>query len=193
MISRMKFFSAFLITLIFVPTYVAAQSVTILSTGEDARSCSRAAETAAMFQFASREDLETCTRALDYGDLKQRDEAGTYVNRGIVQTALGKYQDAYADYNQAMKMMPELPEAYIGRGNIYFLAEKFDRAIADYSKALDLNITKDHIAHLNRGMAYEKMGNFDDAEQNYRQALEISPEWPLAQKKLDRLLANHQQ
>lgn len=190
--SPMMYFSAFLLALFLAPAPAVAQSVTIISNGQDARACSRAAESAAMFQFTSREDLDTCTRALDSGDLKVRDEAGTYVNRGIVATTLGKYQDAFADYHQAMEIMPDLPEAYIGRGNLYFLAEKFDKAIEDYSKALELNISKDHIAHFNRGMAYEKLGDFKDAEQNYRRALEIAPEWPLAQKKLDHLLAKHQ-
>ena len=189
---RKKFILVFFIGLVFAPGYIAAQSVTVITSGEDARLCSRAAEAAAMFQFTSRDDLEACTRALEYGRLKSKDEAGTYVNRGIVETTLQKYQDAYVDYHRAMKIMPELPEAYVGRGNILFLAGKFDKAIADYSKALELNIGKDHIAHLNRGMAYEKLGDFDDAEQNYRRALEIVPEWSLAQEKLDRLLAKHQ-
>ena len=190
--SRIQLLSVIAVALFLAPAFAAAQSVTIISNGQDARSCSQAAESAAMFQFTSREDLDTCSRALDSGNLKARDEAGTYVNRGIVATALGKYQDAFADYHRAMDIMPALAEAYIGRGNLFFLAEKFDRALEDYSKALQLNISKDHIAHFNLGMAYEKLGDFNDAEKSYRRALEIVPEWPLAQKKLDQLLAKHQ-
>ena len=184
---------SFLFLLItYVPAVVFAQAISIIGSGGDARNCSMAADTAAKFSFVSRDDLESCNRAIDYGHLKRGDLAGTYVNRGIIETALSRYQDAFSDYHHAMKLNPKLPEAYIGRGNIYFLAEKYDRAIADYTKALDLNISRDYIAHLNRGMAYEKIGNYDNAEKNYRRALELQPDWKLAQDKLDRLIAKEE-
>lgn len=181
--------SLFFILMTSFPAAILAQAVTIIGNGGDARNCSMAADTAAKISFVSRNDLESCNRAIDYGHLKRGDLAGTFVNRGIVETALSEYQDAFSDYQHAIKLNPELPEAYIGRGNIYFLAQKYDRAIADYTKALELNISRDYIAHLNRGMAYEKIGNYDNAEENYRRALELQPEWQLAQDKLDRLMA----
>ena len=133
--------------------------------------------------------MDYCTRAIELGRLKRGDLAGTYVNRGIIETALARYQDAFADYHHAMKVNPELPEAYIGRGNIYFLAGKYKRAINDYTRALELHISRDYIAHFNRGMAYEKIGELENAEQNYRRALELQPDWQLAKDKLERLMA----
>lgn len=184
----------YLILLLFsCPAGVAAQAITIIGAGGDARACSRAAVNAAKLGFVSGEDLDACTRAIDYGHLKRGDLAGTYVNRGIVETALSRYQDAFADYRRAMKVKPDLPESYIGRGNIYFLAGKYEQAVKDYTRALDLNISRDYIAHLNRGMAYEKLGKLADAEANYRRALELQPDWQLAKDKLARLLAKHKQ
>ena len=183
--------SLLFLLLTYLPAAVLAQAITIIGSGGDARNCSMAADTAAKFSFVSRDDLESCNRAIDYGRLKRGDLAGTYVNRGIIETALTSYQDAFSDYHHAMEIKPELPEAYIGRGNIYFLAKKYDRAIADYTKALDLNISRDYIAHLNRGMAYEKIGNYENAEKNYRRALELQPDWQLAKDKLDRLMAKN--
>ena len=183
----------FMVILFTSPAGAMAQSVTIIGGGSDARNCSMASNSAAKFGFVSRDDLETCTRALEYGHLTRNDRAGTHVNRGIVQTALGRYQDALSDYIRAMDLSPDLPEAYVGRGNIYFLAGKFNRAIEDYTTALDLDISRDYIAHFNRGMAYEKVGNINDAESNYRRALELQPEWQLALDKLNRLLAKHQE
>lgn len=171
------------------PPGVAAQAITIIGGGGDARDCSMAADNAAKIGFVSRDDLDYCTRAIELRHLKRGDLAGTYVNRGIIETALARYQDAFADYHQAMKVNPELPEAYIGRGNIYFLAGKYKLAIDDYTRALDLHISRDYIAHFNRGMAYEKIGEIKNAEQNYRRALELQPDWQLAKDKLDRLLA----
>ena len=185
----------FILILISIPMSVIGQAVTIIGSGYDARSCFMAANNAARVElgFVSKEDLETCTRAIEHGRLRRGDLAGTYVNRGIVETALGRYQDAFDDYRHAMELRPELPEPFVGRGNIYFLAGKFDNAIEDYTRALELNISRDYIAHFNRGMALEKTGQLDDAEANYRRALELQPEWQLAQDKLERLLAKQQE
>ena len=49
--------------------------------------------------------------------------------------------------------------------------------------------SNNHIAHLNRGMAYEKLDEYSYAGENYRRALELTPEWSLTQLKLDQWLA----
>ena len=177
-----------LLFLSYCPVNIYAQSVTIIGNGEDARACSFTAESAAGLNFTSIEDLKDCDRALEYGTLSRRDKAATYVNRGIILVALERYQDAFSDYHRAMDLMPELPESYIGRGNIYFLAGKPEQAIEDYNKALKLNISRDYIAYLNLGIVYENLKDYKLAEENYRHALELFPDWGLAKNKLERLL-----
>lgn len=166
-----------------VPAF-ATQAVMIISNGNDAQNCSTAAHTAARTDFASREDLEACDRALEYGHLKKRDRAGTYVNRGIIATALSRFQEAFRNYHQAMEIIPDMPEAYIGRGNIHFLAGKLEKSIEDYSRALELDLSREYVAFLNRGMAYEKLKQYDAAEEDYRMALDAVPDWELARQKL---------
>jgi len=168
---------------------LAAQSVTIISSGEEARRCLAAADIAANMNIAARGDLEDCTFAIKFGKLNQKDLAATYSNKGIIEVALELYQQAFDDYSAAIEIMPRLPEPYVGRGNVYFLANKLDRAIEDYNKAMDLNLGKMHVALLNRGMAYEAQGRLEDAESDYRRALDLQPEWPLALQKLERVMA----
>lgn len=191
MLSRAIVPSLFVLALISAPPVLAAsgEAVTILSGGEDAQNCFNAAVNAAHGLFTSREDLNDCNRALMENILQRRDRAGTYVNRAIVETSLSRYRDAFKDFQRAIKTMPGLPEPYVGRGNIYFLAGKLNKAIDDYTRALDLHLSRDHIAYLNRGMAYEKLGRLDVAEANYREALKAQPDWKLAQKKLSWVLA----
>lgn len=184
---RNLFVKSIFITLSVFSLNSTAQSISVIGAGNDARLCSIAAETAANFQTASRNDLESCFLALEYGNLKRRDRAGTLVNKGIIHTVVGQYQNAYKDYRKAIEIMNNLPEAYVGRGNIYFLSGKYELAIADYTEALDLNITRNHIAFFNRGMAYEKIKDYVKAEENYRLALEMVPEWSLALNKLKKL------
>lgn len=168
---------------------VHAQSVVILSSSSDARACMQTAEWTAMQQRASRTDIDTCTRALEHGTLSLRDRAATLVNRGIIRVALEDYQLALDDYNAAMQLMPELPEAYVSRGNLLYLADKFDAAIGDYDKALDLMLGRSHIAFYNRGLVNERRGDRTAALADFRQALELRPDFAEAQAKVSALAA----
>jgi tetratricopeptide (TPR) repeat protein len=168
---------------------LAAQSMTVFGSGENARRCSMAAEVAANMRVASSEDVEYCSMALELDALRLGDRAGTYVNRGIIQSALGDIEEAMADYDRALKIQPELPEAYVGRGNVRFLLSDPAGAIAEYDRALGMEVSRRYAVLLNRGMAFEARGEFDAAERDYREALRLRPDWTLAQSRIDRVLA----
>jgi tetratricopeptide (TPR) repeat protein len=102
--------------------------------------------------------------------------------------ALESYDEAIADYSKALKLKPEFGEIHVNIGNVYFLGKVFDKAIEEYTLAIDLETTKIHIAHINRGMAYESLGDFDNAESDYRAAMEMFPNAALPQVRLDQLL-----
>lgn len=165
-----------------------AQSIQVLSSGEEARRCSSAAQMAATMGVASRSDVEDCNRALDTVVLRQRDRAGTLVNRGILESALGDQDAAMASYDKALNVMPELPESWVGRGNVLFMRGDAAGAISAYDRSLAMGITRRHVVLLNRGMAWEARGDLVRAEQDYREALLITPEWALATSRLERVL-----
>lgn len=172
-----------------VASPLAAQSIVVLGSGEDARRCSQAAEIAATVRIASDDDLKHCDLALDLAALGPEDRAGTLVNRGILQSVLGDNRAAVADYDRALALRPGLPEAYVGRGNVRFIERDIPGAIAEYDRALALGTSRRHVVLLNRGMALEAKADLDAAERDYREALELSPGWPPAQSRLDRVLA----
>ena len=60
-------------------------------------------------------------------------------------------------------------------------------AIQQYTTAIELTLRQNHIAHFNRGMAYENNNDFDNAAADYHRAIELSPEWVLPQLRLERL------
>jgi tetratricopeptide (TPR) repeat protein len=189
MIASMRIRALLATVLVAIAAPLAAQSVTVLNSGEDARRCSMAAEFASNLRTASDDDVEYCTLALELGTLRPSERAGTFVNRGILQSVLGKPRDAMADYDRALKLQPELPEAFVGRGNVRFIERDIPGAIAEYDRALELQISRRHVVLLNRGMALEARGDLDAAERDYREALLLSPEWPLAQSRIERVLA----
>ncbi len=162
-----------------------AQAVTVISNSSYAQDCYRAAAATALKLSASRDDLATCTRALEYENLTRNDQARTYINRGIVQTALEKYQDALADYNAASNLVPDMPEAFISRGNLWFLAEKYQRAVSEYTQAMQMDFSRMHIAYYNRGLANENLGKREEAMADYREALKLAPDFKQALDRLD--------
>ncbi|MBI2969829.1 MAG: tetratricopeptide repeat protein [Gammaproteobacteria bacterium] len=170
-----------------LPSLAGAQSMTVIGGDSFARECYMAATIAAQMNSASRDDVETCGLAIDHGNLSMRDLMATYVNRGVVYVALEEYKKAVKDYATALSMNPQSGEVYVNRGNLYFMGQVFDKAVEEYTLALDLGLAKDHIAHFNRGMAYEHLGDYSNAESDYRRAAELVPEWHQPPARLDRL------
>lgn len=185
----MRCFSWFAPTLCLLSGVLHAQSMTVLSSGGDARACSLAAELSETLS-PSRADLDYCDRALGQAHLSRRDRAATFVNRGILQARLARYQEAMNDYNEALEIQEELPQAWNGKGNLYFLAERYDDAIAAYEMSLSMDLPAPQVAHYNLGLVYEKIGDAAAAERSYNSALELMPEWVPAKTKLERLKAN---
>ncbi len=176
-----------LAALLLPPVNGYTQSMSIIGGGSFARNCYMAATLAIQMNSSSREDLEDCNLAIAHGKLQRKDLLATYVNRGIIYAAMEEYQLAMQNYGAAIDLGPKTGEVYVNLGNIYLLAQKFDSAIQQYTIAIELTLAKDHIAHYNRGMAYENNLEFDNAEADYRKAIELSPEWFLPQLRLERL------
>ncbi|HLB31279.1 MAG TPA: tetratricopeptide repeat protein [Gammaproteobacteria bacterium] len=166
------------------PLSVSAQSMTVIGGEATAQECYRSATLAAQLNIASRGDLESCAYALKHAPLDIHDRAATFLNRGIISAAMGEFEAAKKDYEKARRLAPEHGEIYVNRGNIFFLGQVYDKAVMEYTHALELDIAKKHIAHFNRALAYEKLGEFDKAETDYLTALELAPEWEAAKTKL---------
>lgn len=62
-----------------------------------------------------------------------------YNNRGMVFFKVGKFNQAIADFNQAIAMVPEYAKAYYNRGSAYDKMGELDKAIADYRKTILLD------------------------------------------------------
>jgi len=177
--------SAGLLSLVSVPAF--AQAMTVIGGNSYAHDCFTAATFAAAMNSASREDLQSCSNAVQYGSLSRDDLLATLVNRGIVAVALEEYQEAARDYERAVTLEPRSGEVFVNRGNLFFMGEAFDKAVAEYSTAIKLGLGKEHVAYYNRGLAYEKMKNPENAAADYRRASELAPEWSQPQEKLERL------
>jgi len=61
------------------------------------------------------------------------------VDRGIIRYLKGQFDEAIADYDEALRLRPQHAESYFNRASAYRYKGQNKQAIADYEKALDLN------------------------------------------------------
>ncbi len=90
--------------------------------------------------------------------------------------ALKRYDEALADYNRALELRPDYPEALNNRGNTFDELERYDEALADYNRAIELR-PDDPVKLKNRGTSYTKMERYDEALADFNKALELKPDY----------------
>jgi predicted O-linked N-acetylglucosamine transferase (SPINDLY family) len=90
--------------------------------------------------------------------------------------ALGKLDDALANYRRALEIKPEYAEARNNLGVVLQALGQLDDAVASYRRALEIEPDFAH-AHCNLGNALQALAQLDDAVASYRRALEIKPDY----------------
>lgn len=80
-----------------------------------------------------------------------------------------------ADLDEAIKLVPEMPDYLRLRAQTRYTREKLDDALADIDRALELD--KEHAAsHELRGMILLGLGRYDDALAAFDRASELAPQ-----------------
>lgn len=120
--------------------------------------------------------IKVFSEAIDSGQMAPNSQLlyACLLNRGMAHANRQDLDSAIADYNAAIKIDPNRPEAFHNRGRIWHHRRKFDIAIADYDRALALN-PRYLNAYLSRAKAYEAMGERAKAAADLAQARQINP------------------
>ncbi|MFN7416306.1 MAG: tetratricopeptide repeat-containing serine protease family protein [Dolichospermum sp.] len=96
--------------------------------------------------------------------------ADDYFELGFRKHEQKDYREAIVAYTEAIKINPNLDQAYNNRGWArYELGDK-QAAIADYNQAIKINPNLD-LAYYNRGLIYHQQGKYTAAMSNYNQAV----------------------
>lgn len=152
-------------------------AVSVMSAGQPVQEdCFRAAQVNAPSERALRLGIAACDAALA-GDLSQTARAGTQINRGILQAAAGRTDDAIADFDAGLARDPSLTEGYMNRGTALLKAGRYSEARADFDRAIAWGTGDLHVAYFNRGEAQEALGNLVDAYHDYRKAQQLAPDF----------------
>ncbi|HEX3918939.1 MAG TPA: hypothetical protein VHW60_16500 [Caulobacteraceae bacterium] len=166
-------------TLVLFAASAAGAAVTVMG-DTTAMQCS----VAAFHEEADHTALQLCTTALAEGTLDRRDQAGTYINRGVMQMIRMDYADAGSDFQRAIDVDPALGEAWINRGAVDIINKHYQQGIDDIDKGLALGTEEPAKAYYNRAVAYEGIDDEKSAYLDYQQALTLEPGWDLPKQEL---------
>ncbi|MEH1890604.1 MAG: tetratricopeptide repeat protein [Nostoc sp.] len=93
----------------------------------------------------------------------------------------GEYQNAIANYNQALQVKSSDVALYYKRGLAHYQIGDYEAAIADYSQAIQMNL-HDAKSYNKRGLALSQLGRLEEAINDYSQAIRINPNVAVAYK-----------
>ncbi len=130
------------------------------------------------------ERIANCSRVIadDTADAAKRAQA--YRRLGDIYYRKSDYDQAIADFSEAMKLDPSVvpasfAPAYNRRGVADAEQKGYDSAIADYSEAIKLDASSAEV-YKNRGSVYNIKKDYDRAIADFDQAIKLDPSYAVA-------------
>jgi tetratricopeptide (TPR) repeat protein len=114
--------------------------------------------------------------------------AGDFLDSGLQWASEGDFAAAIGEYDEAIRLNPNLAAAYHNRADAYDEIEYYDKAIADYTRAIKIEPDNANI-YIGRGFSYHHKGDYDKAIADYTRAIKIEPD--IAYAYYSRALAYH--
>ncbi len=98
----------------------------------------------------------------------------------MARAAIGERQEAMEDFNQALRLDPELATAYYNRGFIRFELKDYQQAIENFNQAIQLNPENADAYHC-RCLVHQVQGDKQEIIADFQKAAHLY----LAQGKLE--------
>lgn len=100
-----------------------------------------------------------------------------YNNRGYTYLEQKLYDKAFTDLNKAIEVDPTEVMSHVSLGEFFYMARKdYPAAIAKFDEALKMENGGDrayHTAYYTRGKCYYEQGQFEKAEADFREAVDL--------------------
>lgn len=106
--------------------------------------------------------IQGCDAVIRWARETPRDTGTAFYNRGLALAAKGQLDRAIDDYDNAIRLRPDLADAYNNRGLAWRLKGDPARALQDFDKALLLS-PGDVDTLYNRGLAFSSLKQYDRA------------------------------
>jgi tetratricopeptide (TPR) repeat protein len=131
--------------------------------------------------------LEVCDSALKDDTLSPKNRAATYNNRGIVNMRNNNRAAAERDYHAALKISPNIAETQINLGAMFYANDMFTEAVSVLNQGVKAEeLSSRAVAHYNRALALEKLGELDEAYADLQTAVRLNPGLAAASQQLAR-------
>jgi len=95
------------------------------------------------------------------------------INEGVEFLDLGRPEEALKIYEKAIKINPQLAEAWFAKGFALGELGRYEEAIEAYKKAIEIN-TRFGLAWFTKGFTLGKLGKHEEAIKAYEKAIEIN-------------------
>lgn len=99
--------------------------------------------------------------------------ARLYLIKGRRDSAAGRYQQAVADYQNAIRFSPNFARAYVELGDAHRQLARYDEAEKAFQRAMSLE--DDSCASCGLGVVYWKTGRHADAEKAFKHSIQLNP------------------
>lgn len=169
-----------------LPAPGAAMAQVVVSTSEGgtlAHLCYVDAVTATK-GYTARSSVADCTAALN-GGLRPDVRAATYDNRGILYNAAASYSASFQDFNTAIRLNPQLGDAWLNRGVVKISLKQPEDALADIEKGMALGTSLPQAAYYDRGVAEMALKRNTEAYLDFKRALAADPDFAAAAQALN--------
>jgi len=107
--------------------------------------------------------------------LKKQENAVLHNKIGMCLLQLRRDSESRREFQQAIRLDKNYPEAYNNLVALYYNTRKFGSAIKEYKKAIKLS-EANAAFHTNLGYAYFAQKDFERASKEYQRAIQIDPE-----------------
>jgi lipoprotein NlpI len=121
--------------------------------------------------------IAQCSRLLDLPNLTDKEQAEILNGRGVAYDDAGEYGWAIADYDAAIRLLPDYDEAFNNRGVSNDHLGRTRQAIQDYTKAIALDPEYDE-PYSNRAGSYDDLDDHERALADANRAIALDPETP---------------
>ena len=118
------------------------------------------------------ESIDRCTRAIKEHPWK----VSNYVKRANSYYNCSQYLNAIPDYDNALRMEPDIGIHHENRGCAHFHVKNFKHALDDLQRAESLGAIKD-TSYFFRGTIYHSFGNYEEAISDFTTAIEMDNEY----------------
>lgn len=108
----------------------------------------------------------------------QADTAAAHYWRGRIHWGRNEADEAVSSFSKSINRDETFVPAYKYRANAFKEMGELEAALADYTILISLE--PEAIFYNRRGLIYEDLGLFNQAEEDYSHAIELNPKWAIA-------------